>query len=164
MSRARTPSELAKSSDRVCRAAVRRPAWQGSAVTEETRSAPTSGDLAESAAEPAEWLSPADVADRLDIPVTRVHQLIRDLQLLAVKRESGVRIPADMIDIDPDGRPAGVKHLHGVLTLLHDAGFSDEESLRWLYTPDDTLPGTPMQALRGNRGTEIKRRAQAAGF
>ena len=40
----------------------------------------------------------------------------------------------------------------------------DEEALRWLYTPDDTLPGTPAEALRGNRATEVKRRAQALGF
>jgi hypothetical protein len=51
-----------------------------------------------------------------------------------------------------------------VLTLLRDAGYSDEEALRWLTTPDETLPGTPLQALHENRATEIKRRAQALGF
>ena len=40
----------------------------------------------------------------------------------------------------------------------------DDEALRWLTTPDDTLPGTPLQALHENRATEIKRRAQALGF
>ena len=57
-----------------------------------------------------------------------------------------------------------VKHLVPVLTLLRDAGYGDEEALRWLTTPDDTLPGTPLQALHENRATEIKRRAQALGF
>ena len=42
--------------------------------------------------------------------------------------------------------------------------YSDEEALSWLYTPDDSLPGTPVQALAENRGTEVKRRAQALGF
>lgn len=56
------------------------------------------------------------------------------------------------------------KHLSGVLTLLHDAGYDDEEALRWLYQPDDTLPGTPAVALGGDRAREVKRRAQALGF
>jgi hypothetical protein len=36
--------------------------------------------------------------------------------------------------------------------------------LRWLYSPDDTLPGTPVAALSGSGATEVKRRAQALGF
>ena len=54
-----------------------------------------------------------------------------------------------------------VKGLTGTLTLLRDDGFTDEEMLEWLFTPDATLPGTPAQALSENRGTEVKRRAQA---
>ena len=68
-------------------------------------------------------------------------------------------MPADCI---MDGKV--VKGLPGTLTVLSDAGYSDEESLRWLHTPDDSLPGTPIAALRDSRGTEVKRRAQALGF
>ena len=74
--------------------------------------------------------------------------------------------PAGSIDVwimDP-GSPAVqkvVKGLSGTLTLLRDDGFSDEEMLEWLFTPDESLPGTPAQALSENRGTEVKRRAQA---
>ena len=60
--------------------------------------------------------------------------------------------------------PTVRKHLPGVLTLLHDAGYNDEEALRWLYTADDSLPGIPANALSGARATEVKRRAQALGF
>ena len=31
-------------------------------------------------------------------------------------------------------------------------------------TSDDSLPGAPIEALRGNRGREVKRRAQALAF
>jgi len=48
--------------------------------------------------------------------------------------------------------------------LLRDAGYSAEEILRWLFTAEDSLPGTPIGALRTNRGREVKRRAQAMGF
>ena len=109
--------------------------------------------------EPAEWLSLPDVADRLDLPITRVHQLIRDHALVAVRREGVLRVPVELI-----ATPNIRKHLPGVLTLLHDAGYNDEEAMRWLFTADDSLPGTPAVALSGPRATEVKRRAQALGF
>jgi hypothetical protein len=51
-----------------------------------------------------------------------------------------------------------------VLTVLHDGGYDDRQILRWLFTDDDTLPGRPIDALRENRGAEVKRRAQAMAF
>ncbi|MFJ7067146.1 Rv2175c family DNA-binding protein [Streptomyces sp. NPDC101115] len=107
------------------------------------------------------WLYLPDIAEMLDVEVTRVRQLVKEGQLIAVRREvrPGERIlqvPAAFIQ---DGKV--VKGLSGTLTLLRDDGFSDEEMLEWLFTPDPTLPGTPAQALGENRGTEVKRRAQA---
>ncbi|GAA1795908.1 Rv2175c family DNA-binding protein [Luedemannella flava] len=109
--------------------------------------------------EPSGWLDLPDVAERLDVPITKVHQMIRDGALIAVRREGVLRIPAELVA----GRNV-LKHLPGVLTLLHDAGYNDAEALRWLYTPDTSLPGTPAVALSGDRATEVKRRAQALGF
>jgi len=57
-----------------------------------------------------------------------------------------------------------VKGLPGTLTLLADVGYSDEEALVWLFTEDPTLPGRPVEALRANRGREVRRRAQASAF
>jgi Rv2175c C-terminal domain of unknown function len=108
--------------------------------------------------EPAEWLTLPDIAERWNMPITRVHQLISERGLIAVRRDGVLRIPAELVAGD-----IVRKHLPGVLTLLHDAGFNDEEALRWLYTPDDTLPGTPAVALNGDRAREVKRRAQALG-
>ncbi len=107
-----------------------------------------------------QWLSLPDVADVLDLPVSRVKQLLRDRKLLAVRRPDGVvAIPAAFVD------RGGVIHgLAGTLTLLFDCGFSDVEALSWLFTADDTLPGTPVQALAANRRTEVNRRAQALAF
>ena len=101
-----------------------------------------------------------DVAERLGIPVNRVHQLVRERQFLAVRRDGVLRVPADFISDDG----SVVKHLPSVLTVLYDAGYNDDEAMRWLYTADDTLPGTPAAALRENRANEVKRRAQALGF
>ena len=110
-------------------------------------------------AEPSEWLVLPDVAERLGMPITRLHQMIKEGHLLAVRRDRVLRVPAELV-----ANATVLKHLPGILTLLHDAGYNDEEALRWLYTPDDTLPGTPAQALGGHGATEVKRRAQAVGF
>ncbi|MFD0271475.1 Rv2175c family DNA-binding protein [Streptomyces sp. NPDC127106] len=104
------------------------------------------------------WLHLPDIAEMLDVEVTRVRQLVKEGQLIAVRRGENrtLQVPADFID----GNKL-VKGLTGLLTVLRDDGFSDEEMLEWLFTADETLPGTPVQALRENRGTEVKRRAQA---
>ena len=57
-----------------------------------------------------------------------------------------------------------LKGLPGLLTLLRDAGFEDGEAMRWLFTEDPSLPGTPIDALAGNRGREVHRIAQALAF
>jgi len=105
------------------------------------------------------WLSVPEVAERLGVGVSRVHQLRRERQLIGLRRKDGLRIPADFLD-----GAAVVKHLPGVLTLLADGGFNDEESVDWLFTAELSLPGTPIQALRENRATEVKRRAQASAL
>lgn len=108
---------------------------------------------------PSGWITLPDLAERLDVPVTKVHQMIREGALLAIRHEGVMRVPAELV-----ASRNVLKHLPGVLTLLHDAGYSDDEALRWLYSPDDTLPGTPASALSGSGATEVKRRAQALGF
>jgi excisionase family DNA binding protein len=108
-----------------------------------------------------DWLTLPEAADRLGVPASRVRQLVADKQLVAVRRgdNNALMVPAEFLK---EGRI--LKGLPGTLTLLADGGFNDEESVRWLYTADETLPGTPVEALAANRGTEVKRRAQALGF
>jgi hypothetical protein len=105
-----------------------------------------------------DWLSVADVADRLGVVPSRVHVMARNSQLVIAGRRREW-VPALFID-----GPAVLKGLPGTLTLLKDAGYDPVESVVWLYTPDDTLPGRPVDALVENRGTEVRRRAQALGF
>ena len=100
-----------------------------------------------------------EVADRMGVSLNAVKQLVAEHKLLAVRTEEGIGVPDEALDGD-----LPVKHLSGVLTLLHDAGYSPEEAYGWLTTADDSLPGTPFQALHENRATEVKRRAQALAF
>jgi len=108
-----------------------------------------------------DWLDWAAAADRLGLSVSKVRQLIREHQLAAAVPSPGAgqQVPAAMIQ---DGFV--VKGVPGVLTVLHDGGYDDREALVWLFSPDDSLPGRPIDALRENRGAEVKRRAQAMAF
>jgi hypothetical protein len=108
---------------------------------------------------PTAWINLPDVAEKLDVSISKVHQMIRDGHLLAVRRD-GIRvIPADLV-----ANSTVLKHLPGVLTLLRDAGYNDEEAVRWLYEPDPTVDGNAAVGLGGDRAREVKRRAQALGF
>jgi hypothetical protein len=107
-----------------------------------------------------EWRTLPDAADELGLEVTRLRQLLREGKLLAVRLSGGpLRVPAAFLH---DG--VVVKGLPGLITVLRDGRFDDAAAIRWLFTPDDSLPGRPVDALRENRGTEVKRRAQALGF
>ena len=106
------------------------------------------------------WLDWTQAGARLGVTPAKVRTMIRDHELAAAVPVpgGGPRIPADFLDGDQL-----VKGLPGLLTLLHDAGYDDRESIAWIFLDAD-LPGRPIDALRENRGSEVKRRAQAMGF
>lgn len=104
-----------------------------------------------------QWLTIPEVAERLAIPASRVKQYLRDRKLLGVQRPDGTfGVPAAFLD---DGQV--IRGLHGTLTLLVDCGFTDSEAMRWLFTADDSLPGSPIEAIAAHRCSEVNRRAQA---
>ena len=103
------------------------------------------------------WLDWKGAAQELGVSVSKVRQLIREQQLAAAVPTPGAgqQVPAELV---MDGEI--VKGVPGLLTMLGDGGWDDREKIIWLFTPDDTLPGRPIDALRENRGSEVKRRAQ----
>jgi len=112
------------------------------------------------------------VADLLGIPVTKVHQQLREGHLVAVRREGAVVVPK--VFFDETGHV--VKSLSGLLVVLHDGGYRDTEIVRWLFTPDPSLTisrdGTteqqanarPVDALHSHQAREVVRRAQAMAY
>ncbi|NYG56252.1 Rv2175c family DNA-binding protein [Nocardioides perillae] len=103
------------------------------------------------------WSDWAETARALGVTVSKVRQWIREHRLAAAVPSPGAgqQVPTEFVQ---DGEV--VKGLPGLLTLLHDAGFDDREAIAWIFTDAD-LPGRPIDALRENRGSEVKRRAQA---
>jgi hypothetical protein len=103
------------------------------------------------------WLDWDEAGALLGVTPAKVRTMIRDHELAAAVSGPGAgpRVPADFIQ---DGLV--VKGLPGLLTVLHDGGYDDREIIAWLFI-DAELPGRPIDALRENRGSEVKRRAQA---
>ncbi len=107
-----------------------------------------------------EWVDWKAAAALLEVTVAKVRTMIRVHELAAAvpRPRAGQQVPAAFIQ---DGFP--VKGLPGLLTVLHDGGYDDREAIAWLFLDAD-LPGRPIDALRQNRGAEVKRRAQAMAF
>jgi hypothetical protein len=122
-------------------------------VNDETAtSAPDLGELI------TDWLDWKATAEALGVSVNKVRTYIREHELAAAVPAPGAgqQVPAELV---MDGEI--VKGVPGLLTVFHDGGYDDREILTWLFTDDPTLPGRPIDALRENRGSEVKRRAQA---
>jgi hypothetical protein len=122
-----------------------------------------------------EWLTLPDVAERLGLEVGKVRRLVQEGKLVAIRRgdPAVASVPAAFLvpghlanpaQAQPtEGAPAWtvLASLAGTLTVLSDAGFAPDEAVAWLFTPDDSLPGTPIAALRAGRKSEVRRLAQA---
>lgn len=114
----------------------------------------------------------ARAAQLLRVPVTKVHQHLREGHLMAVRRAGVVRVP--QVFFTDTGEV--VKGLPELLSVLRDGGYRDTEILRWLFTPDPSLTITrdgmrdaisaarPVDALHAHQAREVLRRAQAMAF
>ena len=101
----------------------------------------------------------AEVAQQLAVPVSRVHQLVRDGQLLSVRRDGAVVVPADFLD-----GAGAVKGLSGTIMRAARRRLRRPDILRWLFADDDSPARPPIASLRAGRHREVKRRAQAMAF
>jgi hypothetical protein len=112
------------------------------------------------------------VAELLHVPVTKVHQQLRESHLVAVRRGGVPMVP--QIFFTESGQV--VKSLSGLLAVLRDGGYRETEILRWLFTADPSLTLTrdgvrepistarPVDALHAHQAREIVRRAQALAY
>ena len=77
-----------------------------------------------------------DVAKQLDRAVSRVQQMLRDHQLIAVRRAGVLAVPEQFFG--EDGHV--LQPLPGLISVLRDGGYGESEIVRWLFTFDDSLP------------------------
>lgn len=106
-------------------------------------------------------LTLAEVAEKLDLPITRVFDLLNARKFIVWRNAEGERLVPEAFF-----NTKGVisKHVSGVITVLSDNGWDDNEILAHLFTEDESLPGRPIDALHGHLAREVIRRAQASAF
>lgn len=107
-----------------------------------------------------EWLTLPDLADFYRLGITEVRSMMADGEFLAVRRGNPkvLSVPRQLVDPEP------LELLPGTVTILADAGFSEVEIMTWLFTPHESLIGTPVDSMRAGRRTEVRRLAQTMAF
>lgn len=128
-----------------------------------------------------EWLALPDLADRMGIDAGGARQLVRDRELVGIRRgprgifsvpalflvPAVLANPANQLSQEAVGGPNApeviVTSLAGTIRVLTDNGFSDAEIILWLFEEDPTLRCQPVMALRQGRKSEVRRTAQALG-
>jgi len=100
------------------------------------------------------WISVPDAAEQLGEPVGRIRRWIEEHHLIAIKRDGALMIPAEIII---NGEP--LPSLPGTMIVLLDSGLNYEAAFKWLYTFDESLPGTPMEFLLKGHKSAVRRLA-----
>ncbi len=100
-----------------------------------------------------------DLVDALNLSPGKVHRLIEDRHLLAVRRNRVLVVPEEFVQ---EGEP--MTDLRGTLILLADDGFTDDEAMDWMLEVNELLGVSPIAALRAGRKAEVRRVAQALAF
>ena len=122
--------------------------------------APPDDDLEELV---GEWLTVPDLGERLGLRLSDVRQLLVDRALVGFRigPRNVMSVPAKFVN-----EAGPLPELPGTFTVLADGRMNDADILRWLFTPDDTLPvqGAPIDALRAGFKTEVRRRAMEAAL
>ncbi len=110
-----------------------------------------------------EWLTIPDLGERLGLRLSDVRQLLVDRALVGFRLgpRNVMSVPSKFVN-----EAGPLPELPGTFTVLRDGRMSDAEILRWLFTPDATLPvqGAPIDALLAGFKTEVRRRAMEAAF
>lgn len=104
-----------------------------------------------------QWLTIPDLVEKLGLTPSRIRRLIEERQLLAVKIDGVLSVPAVFLD-DED---VPLSELRGTFFVLADARFSDDEAMEWMLSVEESLGTAPIDALRAGRKAEVRRVAQA---
>ena len=103
------------------------------------------------------WLDWPETARLLGVTPAKVRTMVRDHELAEASRCPG-RGPAS--PPSSSKTVSSSRALLGCSRSCTTTGTTTREAIAWIFT-DAELPGRPIDALRENRGAEVKRRAQA---
>ena len=105
----------------------------------------------------AEFYYVPDLVEELDLSPSRIHRLLEDRALVAIRINGVLAVPKDFIF---DGRV--LASLKGTVMQLSDQGLTDDEIVAWLTGDNDYLGARPVDELRAGKKTAVRRAAQLA--
>lgn len=100
-----------------------------------------------------------ELAERFELSVGKLRRLIEDRYLGAVRIDGVLRVPVEFVQ---DNEP--LPSLRGTLLVLLDAGFSDDESIEWLFSVNEELGERPIDCLVEGRKSAVRRATQSLAF
>ncbi len=106
-----------------------------------------------------EYLTVPELVELFGSSVGKVHRLLEDHYLAAVKIDGVVKVPTEFVQ-NGDVIPS----LRGTLLALLDCGFSEEEAVHWLLHENDELGERPIAVLRDGRKSAVRRATQSLAF
>jgi hypothetical protein len=103
-----------------------------------------------------EWLTLAELAAAIGVPVSTLRQWVREGGLVTVPRGDRAiqSVPAAFVS-----NGALVRGLASAFTVLADVGFTPTDALIWLLTADDWLGARPVDLMAEGRDVAVRRRA-----
>lgn len=115
--------------------------------------------MLQNAVQNTNFVTVADLVERWGLSPTKIHRMIEDKYLAAIRVNGVLSIPEEFVQGDEP-----LQSLRGTLLALHDAGFNDEEALIWMLTDNDELGERPVDALLGGRKSAVRRATQSLAF
>lgn len=115
--------------------------------------------MAENFPPDTEYVTIPELVERWGVSPSKIHRLIEDHALAAVKIDGVRRVPAEFVRDD-----GPIHALRGTLLALLDAGFTEREAIAWLLAPNDELGERPIAALREGRKSAVRRATQSLAF
>lgn len=100
-----------------------------------------------------------DLVEILDLAPGKIHRLIEDSYLAALRIDGVLKVPAEFLQ---DGEP--LPPLRGTLLALLDAGYSNEEAVAWVLGDNDELGERPIDSLMAGRKSAVRRATQSLAF
>ncbi|MCB1273714.1 MAG: DNA-binding protein [Leucobacter sp.] len=115
--------------------------------------------MAENFPPDTEYLTIPQLCERWSVSPSKLHRLIEDRHLAAVRVDGVLRIPAEFA-----GAEEPLNSLRGTLLALQDAGFDTDEAVAWLLNENDELGERPVAALLAGRKSAVRRATQSLAF
>lgn len=109
-----------------------------------------------------EWLTPKEAAAFLEVEPKQIRTWTKDGSLVALENPTDGKhmIPRGFL-VKREDYVGPLETLKGTITLLRDCGLTDTEIVGWLFSVEETLGETPLQALLTGEKKAVRRIAGA---